>query len=232
MRQFKWALTSRTVFQWLKDTRPETLTDIQRAARFYYLQQNCFGGIVGDQNQTFGVATTAPPGLKLLRLEESLSAAHLRLASAYVENMDWKSMSSWPSVMAGLKGKAVVSLNEHPEVRRVFSAFEMESLDINYTVGGREGDRTTRGDYLQLGSAGRAGGAILKRRRNSGYTHHSFVLQDEADGSGIPSEAIGLAIDPDCLITAGGDHVGGAHDFLQFRGSHAGLYRSRLVPIK
>ncbi|PYE17270.1 hypothetical protein C7410_12679 [Paraburkholderia silvatlantica] len=46
VRQFKWALTSRPVFRWLQDTRPETLTDIQRAARFYYLQQNCFGGHV------------------------------------------------------------------------------------------------------------------------------------------------------------------------------------------
>jgi DNA adenine methylase len=36
VRQFKWALTSRKVFEWLKMTRPETLTDIQRAARFYF----------------------------------------------------------------------------------------------------------------------------------------------------------------------------------------------------
>jgi DNA adenine methylase len=39
-REFKWAHSSRQVFKWLQDT----LTDIQRAARFYYLQQNCFGG--------------------------------------------------------------------------------------------------------------------------------------------------------------------------------------------
>ncbi len=38
VRQFKWALSSRQVFRWLQETRPETLTDIQRAARFYYLQ--------------------------------------------------------------------------------------------------------------------------------------------------------------------------------------------------
>lgn len=44
VRQFKWALTSRQVFKWLQDTRPETLTDIQRAARFFYLQQQSFGG--------------------------------------------------------------------------------------------------------------------------------------------------------------------------------------------
>lgn len=34
VRQFKWALSSRQIFEWQKMTRPETLTDIQRAARF------------------------------------------------------------------------------------------------------------------------------------------------------------------------------------------------------
>ena len=166
VRQFKWALTSRTVFQWLKDTRPETLTDIQRAARFYYLQQACFGGKVAGQ--TFGTATTTPPGLNLLRLEESLSAAHLRLANAYVEHLDWAECIRrydrphtlfyldppyWETegygidfpldqyehmaeVMRQLKGKAIVSLNDHPEIRRIFAGFQMETLDINYQVGG------------------------------------------------------------------------------------------------
>ena len=46
VRQFKWALTSRQVFKWLQETRPETLTDIQRVARFYYLQHHAFGGRV------------------------------------------------------------------------------------------------------------------------------------------------------------------------------------------
>jgi|GEM_PF-6049690 len=49
VRQFKWALTSRQVFKWLQETVPETLTDIQRVARFYYLQHNCFGGKVEGQ---------------------------------------------------------------------------------------------------------------------------------------------------------------------------------------
>jgi DNA adenine methylase len=81
VRQFKWALTSRRVFEWLKDTIPETLTDIQRAARFYYLQKSCFGSKL--EGQTFGTATTTPPGLNLLRIEEELSAAHLRLANTF-----------------------------------------------------------------------------------------------------------------------------------------------------
>ena len=68
VRQFKWALTSRQVFKWLQETRPETLTDIQRAARFFYLQQQSFGGKVSGQ--TFGTATTAP-AINLLRIEAS-----------------------------------------------------------------------------------------------------------------------------------------------------------------
>ena len=86
VRQFKWALTSRQVFKWLQETRPETLTDVQRAARFFYLQQQSFGGKVAGQ--TFGTATTAP-AINLLRIEENLSAAHLRLAAGiYIEKLN------------------------------------------------------------------------------------------------------------------------------------------------
>lgn len=169
VRQFKWALTSREVFKWLQDTRPETLTDIQRAARFYYLQHNCFGGKV--EGQTFGVATTAPPGLNLLRLEETLSAAHLRLSSAFIERLDWRACIErydrphtlffldppyWQTAGYGvpfpfseyeamaetvrnLKGRAIVTLNDHPDIRRVFDGFHIETADIKYTVGGGEG---------------------------------------------------------------------------------------------
>ena len=68
VRQFKWALSSRQVFEWQKMTRPETLTDIQRAARFFYLQHHAFGGKV--TGQTFGTATTGP-AINLLRIEEN-----------------------------------------------------------------------------------------------------------------------------------------------------------------
>lgn len=77
VRQFKWALSSRQVFEWQKMTRPETLTDIQRAARFFYLQHHAFAGKV--TGQTFGTATTGP-AINLLRIEENLSAAWQRLS--------------------------------------------------------------------------------------------------------------------------------------------------------
>lgn len=87
VRQFKWALVSRQIYGWLKVTPEETLTDIQRAARFYYLQKMAFGAKVA--NQTFGTATTAPPRLNLLRLEEELSTANLRLSRTYIEHLPW-----------------------------------------------------------------------------------------------------------------------------------------------
>jgi DNA adenine methylase len=171
VRQFKWALSSRQVFKWLQETRPETLTDIQRAARFYYLQQSAFGGKVAGQ--TWGTATTTPPGLNLLRLEENLSAAHLRLASTYIEHLSWQDCLRrydrehtlfymdppyWETegygvafgfeqyqemaiLIGQLKGKAIISLNDHPAIRECFAAYRIEATDITYTVGGGKGSK-------------------------------------------------------------------------------------------
>ncbi|WP_233869177.1 DNA adenine methylase [Paraburkholderia adhaesiva] len=166
VRQFKWALSSREVFRWLQDTRPETLTDIQRAARFFYLQQNCFGA--KPTGQTFGTSTTTPPGLNLLRIEETLSAAHLRLAATYVERLDWhecmqrydrphtlfyadppyletagygavfgiEEYAVLAAAMMELQGKAIVSANNHPALREVFRDFQCEVAPVEYVVGG------------------------------------------------------------------------------------------------
>lgn len=84
VRQFKWALVSRQMFEWLKNTNIDLMTDIQRAARFYYLQHTAFGAKSSGQN--FGTATTARP-VNLLRIEEQLSEAHLRLSGVTVEHL-------------------------------------------------------------------------------------------------------------------------------------------------
>lgn len=64
VRHFRWALASRELYRWLQATPPATLTDIQRAARFFYLMKCGFGGKV--EGQSFGTATTARPRLNLL----------------------------------------------------------------------------------------------------------------------------------------------------------------------
>jgi DNA adenine methylase len=60
------------------------LTDIQRAVRFYYLVKTAHGS--RTHKPTFGMSTTGGPRINLLRIEEDLSAAHLRLSRVVVEN--------------------------------------------------------------------------------------------------------------------------------------------------
>lgn len=85
--QFRWAVTSRQMFEWLNATPPETLTDIQRAARFFYLQKLAFGS--RNVGRTFGTTTTTRPKLNLVRLEEDMSATHERLAHVAIEHLPW-----------------------------------------------------------------------------------------------------------------------------------------------
>lgn len=127
--------------------------DAWRAARFYFLPVNAFGGKVSGRS--WSTAATTPPGLNLLRLEEQLSAAHPRLAHAYVENLDWRACverydrehtlfylnpPSWDTesynapflreryaeianVLRRIRGRAVLSVYDHPETRRVYAGF-------------------------------------------------------------------------------------------------------------
>jgi DNA adenine methylase len=90
VRYFKWSLVSREEFERLQRVPEETLTDIQRAARFYYLVKNAFGAKI--VHQCFGVANTSPPRFNLLRLEEDLSEAHLRLSRVTIENLPYDNL--------------------------------------------------------------------------------------------------------------------------------------------
>ncbi len=83
IEQFKWLLVAREEFERFIKTPPETLTDIQRAARFYYISKSSFGARL--TNPSWGVATTTHPRLNLLRIEEDLSQAHLRLSRTHIE---------------------------------------------------------------------------------------------------------------------------------------------------
>ncbi len=179
VRQFKWAITSREVFKWQQMTNPLTLTDIQRAARFYYLQHHAFGARVAGQS--FGTATTVP-AINLLRIEESLSAAHLRLANGTtVENLPWAEclarydrphtffyadppywqtegygvpfpFEEYEAIAAAMRtcaGKVMVSINDHPDIRRVFDGLVIHGdIGIKYSVANNHGQPTESSELV------------------------------------------------------------------------------------
>uniref|UniRef100_A0A1A9VZ51 DNA adenine methylase n=1 Tax=Glossina brevipalpis TaxID=37001 RepID=A0A1A9VZ51_9MUSC len=186
VRQFKWALTSRKLFEWQQKMPPEILTDIQRAARFYYLQHLAFGGKVFGQ--TFGTSAVRSQAVNLLRLEEQLSLAHLRLSGGSavalegqhkiclfnkalsgvtIEHLSWQTCVEkydrphtlfyldppyWKTQGYGvpfsfdeyenmarlaknINGKMIISVNDIPEMREVFSALSQESVQLSYSLG-------------------------------------------------------------------------------------------------
>ena len=81
----KWQITSRAEFERLMQVDPETMTDLERAARFLYLQRLSFGGHV--RQRTFGVSTTTPARFDLTKLVPMLEDAHERLASVTIERL-------------------------------------------------------------------------------------------------------------------------------------------------
>lgn len=78
-------LASRDEFDRLKRVDPTTLTDLERAARFIYLQRLTFGGKVASR--TFGVSVGRPSGLNAEKLAADLRAVHARLARVVIENL-------------------------------------------------------------------------------------------------------------------------------------------------
>ncbi|MBM96487.1 MAG: restriction endonuclease subunit M [Oceanospirillaceae bacterium] len=177
-RQFQWTLTSRQNWEWLKSTPPETLTDIQRAARFLYLQKLAFGAKV--EGTTFGISATTKPRFNLLTLERDLEACHHRLARTTIEALAWDKCvirydreetlfycdpPYWQTAGYGtefgweqyeklaelsktIQGKMIISINDHPEIRKLFAHMRVEEVKHSYSVGG--GQRTQRCTELVL----------------------------------------------------------------------------------
>jgi len=83
----KWQLSSRAEFERLMLVDPTTLTDLERAARFLYLQRTAFGGKVTGRN--FGVDRTGPARFDLTKLVPMLEAVHDRLCGVHIERLSF-----------------------------------------------------------------------------------------------------------------------------------------------
>lgn len=163
-----WQLTSREAFDRLRKTDPETLTDMQRAARFLYLQRNAFGGKVAKRS--FGVSPGQTAAFDPSRLPAQLAAIRDRLAGVTIEQLGWadfirrydragalfyldppyfgnegdyganlfdaSQFDEMAEVLGQLKGRFILSINDRPEVRKIFARFDQQPVQCRYTVGG------------------------------------------------------------------------------------------------
>jgi len=150
---------------------PAALTDVQRAARFFYLQKNSFGGLVVRQSFHYGVAH--PPNYNPARIPEILWQTSTRLQRVQVECLPYEDVLEkydrpttvfyldppyWErklyrfnfkeedfialeARLRDLKGKFLLSLDDHPEVRKLFARWHLLPVDIAYTAQRNTGRR-------------------------------------------------------------------------------------------
>src|SRR5206468_11650289 len=69
-----------------------SLTDVQRAGRFFYLQKNSFGGLVVKQHYHYGVVQR--PNYNPRRVPELIEAAHRRLQQVQIECLPYEEILS------------------------------------------------------------------------------------------------------------------------------------------
>jgi len=165
LKQFKWVLSSREFFEdWKRQQFAGGLTDIQKAARYYYLQRHSFNGRVKGKN--FSVRVMGRPHINLLRIEEELSDVYLRLSRVVIENLKWQELIKrydrpgtffyldppyWKKpyyehnltpqdynvmahALADIKGSFILSINDVPEIRKIFSDFQIMPVSFAYSV--------------------------------------------------------------------------------------------------
>ena len=171
LRYLHYCIVSRRWFDLFQKIPSETLTDVQRAARFFFLQKNCYGGLIVRRN--FAVSVQDGSNYNPKSLPELLRRSHERLLNVQLEclpyqeilrkydreytffyldppyfnrpyykfNFSEKDYEEMAERLKDLTGRFLLSLNDVPEIRRIFGEFEIKSLEITYSSQRKAGKR-------------------------------------------------------------------------------------------
>lgn len=164
VRYLRFCLVSRKLHELHVKSDPATLTDIQRAGRFFYLQKNSFGGLILKQKFHYGV--TQPSNYNLERIPQVIEQTHKRLARVQIESLPYEQVIKrydrpttlfyldppyWrrklyrfnfsdedflalAQRLATIEGRFILSLDDHPKVREIFQGFRIQQTDVVYTA--------------------------------------------------------------------------------------------------
>lgn len=173
VRYLRYATVGRHLFDLFEKCDPQTLTDIQRAARFFFLQKNCYGGLVRRRN--FCISVEDRSNYNPEKIPELIARTHERLLHVQLEclpyedvlrkydrprtffyldppyfnkpyykfNFDEKDYVQLANRLQALRGKFLMSLNDTPEIRRIFSSFHIRTIDLVYTARKNAGKKYT-----------------------------------------------------------------------------------------
>jgi DNA adenine methylase len=170
-RYLKFVLVSRQWFEIFQNQNPATLTDIQRAARFLYLQKNAYAALVRGRH--YACKVVSAPGFDATRLPQILESAHKRLARVQIESLPFNEFIPrydrpttlffcdppyWrrklyninlsddeyrilAEQLQSIRGKFVLTVDDVPEVRQLFSQSKITEVEVPYTSQKEAGKR-------------------------------------------------------------------------------------------
>jgi DNA adenine methylase len=164
VRYLRFCLASRRLHELHVKSDPATLTDVQRAGRFFYLQKNSFGGLILKPKFHYGVG--GPSNYNPDRIPEIIERAHRRLARVQIESLPYEEVlkrydrpttvfyldppywerklyrfnfnqadfQNLESHLQKLKGKFLLSLDDRKEVRQMFKNFHLIPVVLTYSA--------------------------------------------------------------------------------------------------
>jgi DNA adenine methylase len=170
VRFLSFTVVSRTWFDLLQKQDPSLLTDVQRAARFFYLQKNAFGGRV--VNRHYHVSVVNKANFNPSTIPKMLADAHERLLRVQIESLPYQEVIAkydrpttlyyldppyWGRSLYAfnlsnadfgemrdrlrqIRGKFLLSINDVPEIRDLFKDFKIEELRLAYSAQPKAGN--------------------------------------------------------------------------------------------
>lgn len=177
MDMLSWQISSREEFIRWRSINPEALTDLERAVRFIYLQRLAFGGqtngafgvsisasrfdiqkvkqlLCDVRDRLSRVVIECLPYSEVIDRYDRQDTLFYLDPPYYGNERDYNapfSRADFERLAAQLekiKGRFVFSLNDRPEVRQIFSAFQIESVQVSYSISREIKGRGKRGEVI------------------------------------------------------------------------------------
>ena len=164
LQAYEWILVSRKMFRDFIEAKPEELDEIQRAVRFFYIVRASFGGkwkgasfgysrtekAHFNLDNVEGIVKGVYDRLRRVTIEEcSFEKVVERYDSKdtffyldppyyniffYKHNFIQEDFDRMSEVLAGIKGRFIMSLNDCEEVRKMFARYRIEEVYVRYSI--------------------------------------------------------------------------------------------------
>jgi len=165
VQAFDWILVSRRLFKEFAAKKPEELDEIERAVRMYYIIRCSFGGKFRSPSFGYSKQSPSRLNLDTLyetisavhnRLrrvyieEESFEGIVSRYdgsgtvfyldppyygTSCYRYNFEHSDYERLRDTLRSIEGRFLLSINDHEAVREIFKGFEIEEVEVPYSIG-------------------------------------------------------------------------------------------------